>query len=177
MIIHDPEDFPITQDLKENYLAILEEFRKIEPLMQPWRETHLYGNTRNWNMFGLFAKFTGTDVVEVTENTQLCPVTTSIIKKHLTNYGCAAFSKFAPKTELNPHKGFKEPHLRLHLGLDVPKGDLGLQVEDHVFTWANGEVFLFDDTLEHFAWNRSDKERSILMIDIIPNSMRNSNVY
>jgi len=29
-----------------------------------------------------------------------------------------------------------------------------------------GEAFAFDDTIEHEAWNRSDRDRAVLIIDV-----------
>jgi aspartyl/asparaginyl beta-hydroxylase (cupin superfamily) len=29
-----------------------------------------------------------------------------------------------------------------------------------------GEAFAFDDTIEHEAWNRSEKDRAVLIIDV-----------
>jgi aspartyl/asparaginyl beta-hydroxylase (cupin superfamily) len=31
--------------------------------------------------------------------------------------------------------------------------------------WEVGRAFAFDDTIEHEAWNRSDRDRAILIID------------
>ena len=31
--------------------------------------------------------------------------------------------------------------------------------------WREGEAFAFDDTIEHEAWNRSDQDRAVLILD------------
>jgi aspartyl/asparaginyl beta-hydroxylase (cupin superfamily) len=32
--------------------------------------------------------------------------------------------------------------------------------------WREGEAFIFDDTIEHEAWNDSDKPRAVLICDV-----------
>ncbi|MGZ4970958.1 MAG: aspartyl/asparaginyl beta-hydroxylase domain-containing protein, partial [Methylobacter sp.] len=53
---------------------------------------------------------------------------------------------------------------RAHLGLDVPEG-CEMRVENNLLHWRNGEVFIFEDSFEHEVWNRSDKPRTVLIID------------
>ena len=33
-------------------------------------------------------------------------------------------------------------------------------------TWRKGEAWVFDDTIEHEAWNRSDQDRVVLIFDV-----------
>jgi ornithine lipid ester-linked acyl 2-hydroxylase len=79
----------------------------------------------------------------------------------------ARFSKLLPRTSIARHKGiqaFKKPVVRLHLGLRVPE-NCGICVGDQVFIWEEGKCFVFDDSVEHHAWNRSDQPRTILLLD------------
>ena len=52
----------------------------------------------------------------------------------------------------------------VHLPLIVP-GDCGFRVGGETREWTIGEAFAFDDTIEHEAWNRSDQDRAVLIID------------
>jgi len=52
----------------------------------------------------------------------------------------------------------------VHLPLIVPEG-CGFRVGGETREWRVGEAFVFDDTIEHEAWNRSDQDRAILIID------------
>jgi aspartate beta-hydroxylase len=47
----------------------------------------------------------------------------------------------------------------------VPDG-CAFRVGNDVRPWREGEAWVFDDTIEHEAWNDSDQHRMILMIDI-----------
>ena len=33
-------------------------------------------------------------------------------------------------------------------------------------SWVKGEAFVFDDTIEHEAWNRSSQDRAVLIVDV-----------
>lgn len=78
----------------------------------------------------------------------------------------AGYSRMAPGTVIVPHVGYTNEVLRLHLGLDCPVGDCAIQVGDEIRAWRDGEVLLFDDTVEHSAWNRTDRERVVLLVDL-----------
>lgn len=69
-------------------------------------------------------------------------------------------------TEITPHVGYTGEVLRYHLGLDCPAEHCGIQVGDEVRWWRDGQSLLFDDTQEHRAWNRSNRWRLILLVDI-----------
>jgi aspartyl/asparaginyl beta-hydroxylase (cupin superfamily) len=47
----------------------------------------------------------------------------------------------------------------------VPPG-CGFRVGNDTREWVEGKAWLFDDTIEHEAWNRSDQTRVILLFEI-----------
>ena len=51
----------------------------------------------------------------------------------------------------------------VHLPLIVPE-DCSFRVGGETRNWVPGEAFAFDDTIEHEAWNRSNRDRAILII-------------
>lgn len=77
----------------------------------------------------------------------------------------AGFSLLQPGTEIVPHYGYTSDVLRYHLGLDCPE-NCGIEVDGQRYTWRDGESFVFDDTLLHSAWNRGDRPRLILLVDV-----------
>ena len=79
----------------------------------------------------------------------------------------AGYSRMAPGTEIEEHVGYTDDVLRLHIGLSCPARNCAIQVGDQVRSWRNGEVLLFDDTIEHSAWNRADRDRVILLVDLV----------
>ena len=52
-----------------------------------------------------------------------------------------------------------------HLPLIVPPG-CGFRVGGEVREWREGELLVFDDTVEHEAWNDGASDRIILIFDV-----------
>ena len=79
----------------------------------------------------------------------------------------AMFSLLAPRTRIPPHTGVANTRLVCHLALIVPP-DCGFRVGGTTIEWKEGEAFVFDDTIEHEAWNDSDQLRVVLIADLWP---------
>jgi aspartyl/asparaginyl beta-hydroxylase (cupin superfamily) len=77
----------------------------------------------------------------------------------------AMFSLLRPGTRIPPHCGVSNVRLVTHLPLVVPPG-CGFRVGNDVREWVEGKAWVFDDTIEHEAWNDSAQMRAILMFDI-----------
>jgi aspartate beta-hydroxylase len=77
----------------------------------------------------------------------------------------AMFSVLKPKTRIPPHTGIANFRLVVHLPLVLPAG-CGFRVGGETRQWRMGEAWVFDDTIEHEAWNDSDEIRIILICDI-----------
>jgi aspartate beta-hydroxylase len=75
------------------------------------------------------------------------------------------FSVLSPRTRIPPHTGVANTRLVLHLPLIVPDG-CGFRVGSETRSWKVGEAWVFDDTIEHEAWNDSDETRIILICDV-----------
>jgi aspartyl/asparaginyl beta-hydroxylase (cupin superfamily) len=79
----------------------------------------------------------------------------------------AMFSLLAPRTRIPPHTGVANTRLVCHLPLIVPD-DCGFRCGETIREWRVGEAFVFDDTIEHEAWNDSDELRVVLIVDLWP---------
>ena len=77
----------------------------------------------------------------------------------------AFFSILDADTVIPPHTGVTNTRLTVHLPLIVPP-DCGFRVGSETREWIPGKAWVFDDTIEHQAWNRSDLPRAILIFDI-----------
>ena len=77
----------------------------------------------------------------------------------------AFFSVLKPRTKLPPHTGTTNTRSIVHLPLMIPAG-CGFRVGADVRTWKTGQAWVFDDSIEHEAWNDSDEIRIILIFDI-----------
>lgn len=75
------------------------------------------------------------------------------------------FSVLRPRTRIPPHTGVSNTRAIVHLPLVVPDG-CGFRVGGETREWREGEAFAFDDTIEHEAWNDSDRPRAVLIFDV-----------
>ncbi|MET0535320.1 MAG: aspartyl/asparaginyl beta-hydroxylase domain-containing protein [Steroidobacter sp.] len=136
-------------------------YRPGDPVNQ-WRELN---HSMKWSAFHLWR-----GGVPVEENLQRCPVTAqalaSIPSADIVGL-CpnAMFSALAPKAHIPPHHGETNARLVAHLPLIVPPG-CWLRVGYEKREWNVGEVMVFDDTIEHEAFNGSDELRVVLIFDV-----------
>ncbi len=75
------------------------------------------------------------------------------------------FSVLEPGTHIEPHNGMLNTRLICHLPLVVP-ANCRLRVGNDTRTVKAGEMLIFDDSIEHEAWNESDEIRAILLFEI-----------
>jgi aspartate beta-hydroxylase len=107
----------------------------------------------------------------VPENAALFPNTLKALEAAplpdiATQSPMALFSKLAPDTRIPPHNGLLNTRLICHLPLIVPRNCGALRVGNEERPWVEGEMLIFDDTIEHEAWNDSDQDRVILLFEI-----------
>ena len=106
----------------------------------------------------------------VPENQALCPVTTEAMNALplvFSGQRCPniLFSRLRPGAKIPPHNGMINTRLIGHLPLIIPE-DCGFRVGNSTRTWNVGEAFLFDDTIEHEAWNNSTEDRFVLIFEV-----------
>jgi aspartate beta-hydroxylase len=77
----------------------------------------------------------------------------------------AFFSILEPHTHIPAHTGVTNTRLTVHLPLIVPP-DCRFRVGGETRAVRAGEAWVFDDTIEHEAWNDSDAPRAILIFDV-----------
>jgi aspartyl/asparaginyl beta-hydroxylase (cupin superfamily) len=75
------------------------------------------------------------------------------------------FSILAPGTHIKPHHGLLNTRLICHLPLIVPPG-CALRVGNHERPVEAGKLMIFDDSIEHEAWNNSTAPRVILLFEV-----------
>jgi len=77
----------------------------------------------------------------------------------------AMFSALDARTRIPPHTGSTNVRLLCHLPLVLP-GPAFFRVGSETRSWKMGEAWVFDDTIEHEAWNDADALRVILIFDV-----------
>ncbi|MCH9673396.1 MAG: aspartyl/asparaginyl beta-hydroxylase domain-containing protein [Gammaproteobacteria bacterium] len=97
-----------------------------------------------------------------------CPVTIGAVEQVLPRVRNQMpevfFSRLVPNGHIVPHYGLMNVRLTVHLGLDIPS-DSGLRVGDETRSWEPGGLLIFDDSFEHEAWNRGDRDRVVLIFE------------
>jgi aspartate beta-hydroxylase len=100
-----------------------------------------------------------------------CPVTAQTLEEVVPRCRVegraptAFFSILDPNTRIPAHTGITNTRCTVHLPLIVPP-DCGFRVGATTREWVADEAWVFDDTIEHEAWNLSDTPRAVLIFDI-----------
>lgn len=177
---HDRAQFPELDQLEAHTTSICAEFdaliaaeaAEMVPYIQypervPLRQWRELNHNRDWTAIHLLR-----NGARVEANARHCPATMAavaalpqpIVRGASPN---AMFSLLAPRTRIPPHTGVANTRLVCHLPLIVPPG-CGFRVGASEREWRPGEAFVFDDTIEHEAWNDSDQLRVVLIVDLWP---------
>lgn len=110
------------------------------------------------------------DGAPVEQNAARCPRTMEALRNvplaHVPNRSPSIlFSLLEPGAHIPPHNGLVNTRLICHLPLVVPN-NCRFRVGNEVREWVKGKAWLFDDSIEHEAWNDSDQTRVILLFDV-----------
>jgi aspartyl/asparaginyl beta-hydroxylase (cupin superfamily) len=160
-----------TDEIREELLGLLatslEDFSpyvayaRDMPLNQ-WKELN---NSKRWSALFLYKEGR-----TIEANVARCPATVDalsrvplvVIPKRAPS---AFFSRLEPRTRIPPHTGVTNTRLTVHIPLIIPPG-CRFRVGAEVREWRAGTAFVFDDTIEHEAWNDSDEPRVVMIFDI-----------
>lgn len=179
----DYTDFPDLVRIRDHYPDIVEELKNNQ-LWLNWgsdafdSEGHCMFLSGDWKVCPVyFGRYAGMEMQlgELSEDEareilkslpERFPKTIELLKP-FTALNFAAFSRLHPKSSLKPHKHFNPTAWICHIGLIIPPGNTcGLKVADQTHLWTKpGAIIVFNDNLEHSAWNNSDEERVVLYID------------
>ncbi|HEY1637981.1 MAG TPA: aspartyl/asparaginyl beta-hydroxylase domain-containing protein [Rhizomicrobium sp.] len=156
-------------DIRAELLNVLSDGTALEPYvrlpkgqeMELWRELN---NSRRWSVYSFW-----NEGKVYPEHIARCPKTVKALKAGKRwdvpgNGPTALFSVLGPKTRIPPHTGPVNTRLVGHLPLIVPPG-CGFRVGGQQTEWETGKAFIFDDSIDHEAWNDSDLPRAILIFD------------
>lgn len=159
-----------TGDIRAELEEVLKEDAAFKPYIQssperPRKEQDGMLDNPAWSAFYLWK-----DGEIVAENAARCPRTLQALAGvPLTRVGnrspSVLFSLLRPGAHIPPHSGMVNTRLICHLPLIVP-GQCSFRVGNEVREWVEGKAWVFDDTIEHEAWNRSDRTRVILLFEI-----------
>lgn len=166
---YDPAQFAWTNILKSHYPEIKQEWESSPVHLRLARAEYHYGktlekNNSKWDLLMLMNRDKVQEHLRV-----FFPVTMSLIDK-LPIFENLSFSVFYPRSETIPHKGWSTKILRVHLAIDT-NSDAALCCGDRCVSLKNGEILIFEDGKEHYAYNRSHKERTVLLFDVLKSDL------
>jgi aspartate beta-hydroxylase len=174
---HDRRDFPwlagleaATGAMRSELLAVLaDDAADLEPYInhpdgRPLAQWEALNRSSQWSAYHLLRHGK-----PVEAHTRRCPQTMAALAQCETcdvpgNAPNAFFSVLKPRTRIPAHTGMTNTRLVVHLPLIVPQG-CGFRVGNEARPWVAGEAWVFDDTMDHEAWNDSDQQRIILITD------------
>ena len=156
-------------EMRAEIEQVLANEQGLEPYVQEWEDRpsrgHSLLNDARWSAFHLFK-----DGKPVEENTRRCPLITQLLEKPPIprikgRSPMALISILKPGTHIPPHNGMLNTRLICHIPIVVPAG-CRLRVGAEIRSVVEGEAMIFDDSIEHEAWNDGDSARAVLLFEI-----------
>ncbi len=163
---YNPIDFNWVNGLEEKYEIIRDELKElvsdefefsnnINPpnLSAPNSWTNLYFFNFLWKNNANCKKF---------------PKTYEIISS-IPGVILAGLTVLKSNSSVLPHTGETNTTIRCHFGIEIPDilPSCGMQVGGEERSWANGKVLLFNDAYTHSTWNNSNRNRVIILFDVV----------
>jgi aspartyl/asparaginyl beta-hydroxylase (cupin superfamily) len=158
--------------IRDELLALLAEGAdSFRPYIQsdtgsiPLRDNKALLNSRDWSVLPICEQgWLAPDLVAK------CPRTLEAVLQapvpRVSGWGpTIVFSMLKAGARIAPHTGMFNARLICHLPLVVPP-NCRFRVGNEVREWEEGKLLIFDDTIEHEAWNESDEDRIVLIFDI-----------
>jgi aspartate beta-hydroxylase len=159
-----------TDDICAELQGVLARNRGLEPYIQsagdvPLGDSHNLLDSLDWSAFFLYK-----DGELIEENAAQCPKTLAALEqvpfpRVKGRDPMVLFSVLKPGVRIAPHHGFLNTRLVCHLPLVVPPGCF-LRVGNEQREFRKGTAWVFDDSIEHEAWNTSQEPRVVLIFDI-----------
>ena len=158
-----------TADIRAELMQVLADEAAFKPYVQsdpsrPRNPDDRMLDNPEWSAFYLWK-----DGAPVAENAARCPKTLAALAdvpfpQVPQRSPSILFSLLKPGGHIPAHNGFVNTRLICHLPLVVP-GRCHFRVGNEVREWVEGKAWVFDDTVEHEAWNRSDRTRVVLLFE------------
>ncbi len=157
--------------MKAEALALLVDHQDFRPYVKaesqrPQGDVHGMLENPDWSTYFLWEKGGPVD-----EHVARCPALFDAVLDGvpLCHIGPRApsvmLSLLRPGAHIPPHTGMLNTRFICHLPLVIPP-DCGFRVGTQTVEWEEGRLLLFDDTVQHEAWNRSAENRLVLIFDI-----------
>lgn len=164
---HDPGEFEAATQLRAAHDALLEEATRSLATF----ETSFYDDVTQTGGKWYQGHATACGTLHEGKLGQNLPVLTSIVRELP---GCCAdelgtadcyYSVLESGASINAHTSSDNLKVRFHLGLSIPSGQCAISVGGQTNSWKQGEVLILEDAFLHTAWNRTDSQRIVALVD------------
>lgn len=159
-----------TADIRGELLQVLAEDSTFQPYLQrnsrlPHTDAQGLLDNPAWSAFYLWKHG---EIVP--QNAARCPKTVAAmadipLARIKNRSPSVLFSLLKPGAHIPPHTGEMNIRLICHLPLIVPE-NCNLRVGNDIRRVVEGKAWVFDDTIQHEAWNGSPDTRVILLFEI-----------
>lgn len=158
-------EFPWCAELASGWERVREEFRNYTAENQVLRDYDYPGAVDGkWNTVMLVAGSNPTpesehfpQTMELLENVPRFP--------HVRE---AQLSVLGPGSRIKPHRDAGNEWITCQLALIIPDpARCGIRVGGIERTWTEGECIFFNTSYEHEAWNRTNAQRVVLIVDFL----------
>jgi aspartyl/asparaginyl beta-hydroxylase (cupin superfamily) len=161
---HSPADFEWAEEVEACWMQVRDEYHRLQAdrvTFYPYEDQYTGDlGWKGWSTWHLYRNGVFSDVAR-----DHCPAAVASLMRTPHGVREGLFSVLAPGAHLLPHTGGVNLFLTVHLALIVPE-NCALRVGSETRTWQEGKLFIFDDSFIHEAWNRSDRERVVMLWDI-----------
>lgn len=157
----DYEKYPWVKQIESRWKFIRNEYRLVEDQFSN-NDLERLNPEDKWHIFPIISW----PDLQLRPEARMVPTTFQSIRSFVPEYRAATFSRLSPNSYIPPHRGHPDGDwLRLHLGLHIPQGDVGIKVDGETLRWEEGKALILDDQLEHEAWNKTNYDRIVLIVD------------
>lgn len=156
-------------EMRREIEQVLADEQGLEPYVQePFQRAsrgHSLLNDARWSAFHLWK-----EGKPVEENASRCPLIMRLLElppipRIDSRSPMALISILKPGTHIPPHTGMLNTRLICHIPLVVPEG-CRLRVGSETREVREGQAMIFDDSIEHEAWNEGPTVRAVLLFEI-----------
>lgn len=164
---YDTADFPWAAQIEAQWQVIRDELAENldldRSILAPYMDATMMSRPGRWKTLGLMFW-----TRRSTENCRRFPRTWALLSD-VPGLAAVSFNLLEPNSTIKPHVGNTNAIIRCHLGLVIPAAApaCAFRVGPETRSWEEGRLLMFCDAHQHTAWNNTDKERYIMVIDVM----------
>lgn len=174
---YNPDDLSWTQSLTSKIEAIVEEFESALPKLTGFRPyIHADGNlpinpdhplldNSDWSAAFLAQSGSRDDALCALFPETMKALEAAPLERIPGRGPSILISRLLPGARIDAHRGFLNTRLTCHIPLIIPE-NCGIRVGNETRSWTSGELLIFNDSIDHEAWNNSAEERYVLIFQV-----------